>query len=79
MLNRGSAYIISLFILLKLIISYLSLIGGCWSKMRLCVYIMIHLGRRGRKPGYIHEMGSHDLKSCEVKCQRNRGGAIKAI
>jgi len=32
---------------------------------------MIHQGRRGRKPGYIHEMGSHDLKSCEVKCQRN--------
>jgi hypothetical protein len=40
--------------------------------MRLCVYNMIDEGRRGRKPGYIHEMGSHDLKSCEVKCQRNK-------
>jgi hypothetical protein len=40
--------------------------------MRLCKYILIDEGRRGRKPGYIHEMGSHDLKSCEVKCQRNR-------
>jgi NAD-dependent dihydropyrimidine dehydrogenase PreA subunit len=39
--------------------------------MRWGVYKMIHQGRRGRKPGYIHEMGSHDLKSCEVKCQRN--------
>jgi hypothetical protein len=29
---------------------------------------MIDRGRRGRKPGYIHEMGSHDLKSYEVKC-----------
>jgi len=35
---------------------------------------MIDEGRRGRKPGYIHEMGSHDLKSCEVKCQRNNIG-----
>jgi hypothetical protein len=39
--------------------------------MRLCVYNMIDDGRRGQKPGYIYEMGSHDLKSCEVKCQRN--------
>ena len=39
--------------------------------MQLCKYNMIDGGRRGRKPGYIHEMGSHDLKSCEVKCQRN--------
>jgi hypothetical protein len=43
----------------------------CCSKMRLCVNNMIDEGGRGRKPGYIHEMGSHDLKSCEVKCQRN--------
>ena len=35
------------------------------------VYNVILGGRRGRKPGYIYEMGSHDLKSCEVKCQRN--------
>ena len=33
---------------------------------------MINKGRKGRKPGYIHEMGSHDLKSCEVKCQCNK-------
>jgi hypothetical protein len=39
--------------------------------MRLCKYNIIDEGRRGQKPGYIHEMGSHDLKSCEVKCQRN--------
>jgi hypothetical protein len=45
---------------------------NCCREMRLCVYNMIDEGRRGRKPGYIHEMGSHDLKSCEVKCQRNR-------
>jgi len=32
-----------------------------------CIYL-INGGRRGWKPGYIHEMGSHDLKSCEVKC-----------
>jgi hypothetical protein len=43
----------------------------CCSKMRLCKYNIINKGRRGQKPGYIHEMGSHDLKSCEVKCQRN--------
>ena len=43
----------------------------CCMEMRLCKYNMIHKGRRGRKPGYIHEMGSHDLKSCAVKCQRN--------
>jgi hypothetical protein len=36
--------------------------------MQLCKYNIIHEERRGRKPGYIHEMGSHDLKSCEVKC-----------
>jgi len=41
-------------------------------EMLLCVYNMIFGGRRGRKPGYIHEMGSHDLKSFEVKCQRNK-------
>jgi hypothetical protein len=39
----------------------------CW-----VVYIMIDKGRKGRKPGYIQEMGSHDLKSCEVKCQCNK-------
>jgi len=33
-----------------------------------CKYNMIHAARRGRKPGYIHEIRSHDLKSCEVKC-----------
>jgi hypothetical protein len=46
-------------------------LGTCCRKMRLRVYNMIDGGRRGRKPGYIHEMGSHDFRSCEVKCQRN--------
>jgi hypothetical protein len=40
---------------------------------------MIDEGRRGRKPGYIHEMGSHDLKSCEVKCQRNTEAGARDI
>jgi hypothetical protein len=48
-------------------------------EMLLCVYNMIFGGRRGRKPGYIHEMGSHDLKSCEVKCQRNKSDRLPAI
>jgi len=34
------------------------------------VIIIIRYGKkRGRKSGYIHEVGSHDVKSCEVKCQ----------
>jgi hypothetical protein len=49
---------------------------NCCREMRLCVYNMIDEGRRGRKPGYIHEMGSHDIKSCEVKCQRNNNGIL---
>jgi hypothetical protein len=47
-------------------------------EMRLCVYNMVYEGRRGRKPDYIHEMWSHDLKSCEVKCQR-KNNAIKDL
>ena len=35
------------------------------------VYNMIYTRKRGQKPGYIHEMGSHNLKPCQVKCQRN--------
>jgi len=49
----------------------------CCSKMRLCKYNMIDEGRRGRKPGYIHEMGSYDLKSCEVRCQHNTVDIIR--
>jgi hypothetical protein len=63
----------------RILNSYSATLGRAWyirvplccRKMQLCVYNMIDEGQKGRKPGYIHEMGSHDLKSCEMKYQRN--------
>ena len=46
----------------------LAILLKCCRKNAVGVNNMIDRGRRGRKPGYIHEMGSHDLKSYEVKC-----------